>query len=203
MILAIGNKSYSSWSLRAWLAVRKALGTSGFKEYLCPLAGSNASEEEKAAKKEMIRKHSPTGKVPALVDPDINAVVCDSLAIILHICEKYPLSALLPKDDLKARALCISACSEMHSGFTAIRTNLPMNCTIVGRKHGQQALARADVQEEVERLKVLWEDLRSQFGGTGPYLFGTFTAADCMFAPIALRFRTYDRQRSQLSIVRP
>lgn len=201
MNIIYGNKRYSSWSLRAWLAVRIACGKGGFIETFCPLAGAGASKEKRDAAAENIFRFSPTGKVPALVVPDFDITVFESLAIVLFVADQYPDSNLLPRDPA-ARALCLSASSEMHAGFSAIRENMPMNCCVTARRHGAVALARSDVKADIARLCTLWEGLRLRYGSSGgPFLFGEFSAADCMYAPVALRFRTYDPELSSLSPV--
>lgn len=109
MTIVIGNKAYSSWSLRAWLAVHHATGgKDGFKEVMCLLAGAGHHDE---ARKQEILKYSPSGKVPVLFDEELKVSVYDSLAIIFHVAERFPASELLPKDPV-ARALCFSACAE-------------------------------------------------------------------------------------------
>jgi glutathione S-transferase len=209
--LIIGNKSYSSWSLRAWLAVRYALGSQGFEEVKLPLAGSTASDEEKARAKDILRNYSPTGKVPALTDKKLNIIIYDSLSINLFMAERCQESLLFPSSTA-AKAICISAACEMHSGFDAIRTHCPMNCVVTARHHGLQAISREDVRKDLQRLCELWTTLRETYGlpyeaSDRPqidgrslgYLFGHFTIADCMYAPIALRLRTYDPELTSVS----
>eukprot|EP01035_Chromulina_nebulosa_P022779 gene22779-29494_t len=198
--IVIGNKSYSSWSLRGWLALRTAVGSKEeFNEIVCPLVGAfgtngNVNNDSKSR----ILSYSPTGKVPALIDHDLdNIVVYDSLAIALHIADRFPLTKLIPSNP-KAKALCFSASAEMHSSFTGLRTNLPMNCVSTGIRHGIKALALPDVQSDINRLNELWNDLILKYGSlaegedAGPFLFGRISIADIMFAPVALRFKTYD-----------
>lgn len=167
MLLVIGNKNYSSWSLRAWLAL-KVLRIP-FQEKRIPLYGP--------ASKAAILEHSPSGKVPCLVDG--SAVVWDSLAILEYLAEKHP--SLWPADPVeRARARSVSA--EMHSGFPSLRQHMSMN---VRRRYPGKGRT-PEVLEEIRRIEAIWS------AAHGPFLFGGFTAADCMYAPIALRFRTYE-----------
>lgn len=166
MILVIGNKNYSSWSLRPWLAM-KALGIA-FEEKRIPL-------DQPSTKQDML-KHNPAGKVPCLID-GANAV-WDSLAIIEYLAEKRP--ELWPADAAaRARARSISA--EMHSGFVAVRTHMPMN--VRNRYPGKGR--NAEVDAELARIDQIWSAAKK------PLLFGAFSAADAMFAPVVFRFRTY------------
>lgn len=197
-VVVIGNKAYSSWSLRGWLACRMACGPYGFDEFKLPLSGKTATDEEKQKAREILLQHSPTGKVPALRDSLLDVTVHDSLAICLHVAESYPNSLLLPLDPA-ARAMCLAVSAEMHSGFEALRTHCPMNCVVTAVVRGAEALQRDDVKEDVKRLGAMWTDLRHRFGApyhsssdSRVYLFGHFTIADCMYAPVALRFKTYD-----------
>ena len=167
MVLVIGNKNYSSWSLRPWLAM-KQLGIA-FDEVRIPLYGPGA--------KDRILKHSPAGKVPILQDG--KTVVWDSLAILEYLAEKHP--RLWPSDSAqRARARAVSA--EMHSGFPNVRNHMSMNV----RKRYPGKGRTPEVMAEIERIKAIWSEAR------GPFLFGDFTAADAMYAPVVLRFRTYD-----------
>ena len=167
MILVIGNKNYSSWSLRPWLAM-KQLGIA-FDEVRIPLYGAGA--------KDKILKHSPAGKVPILQDG--KTVVWDSLAILEYLAETHP--RLWPQEkDERARARAVSA--EMHSGFPNVRNHMSMNV----RKRYPGKGRTPEVMAEVGRIKAIWSQAR------GPFLFGDFTAADAMYAPVVLRFRTYD-----------
>jgi glutathione S-transferase len=198
--IAIGNKAYSSWSLRGWLAIRAAAGKEGFEENVCFLAGAGATAERTIEAQNRILTFSPTGKVPALHDHDLGVVVYDSLAICLHVADRFPDANLLPK--LPAlRARCFSAVAEMHSGFTALRTHMPHNCVSTARRHGSTALLRSDVQADIQRLCDLWSELRSlpSIAEMGPYLFGNFTIADCFYGPVALRFNTYDPDLNSLA----
>jgi glutathione S-transferase len=177
--LVIGNKIGSSWSLRPWLAMRQA-GLE-FAEINIHLRAADA--------KAQILKHSPAGKVPALLVGDPAAgglVVWDSLAILEYLADAHPEANLWPKS-APARALARSVSAEMHSGFQALRDNCPMD--ILARTPREQ-LPDA-VAADVRRIVALWRDCRRRHGQGGPFLFGQFTAADAMYAPVASRFRTY------------
>ncbi len=173
MQLVIGNKNYSSWSLRPWLLLKHygldfqeisiALFTPGYKDELA--------------------KYSPTLRVPVLLDG--SSTVWDSLAICEYVTEKYLEGKAYPRD-IEERALCRSYCSEMHSGFTAIRSEMPMNC------RARRSLQLSDsARSECERVDQLFGEARQRFPSRGEYLFGDFSIADCMFAPIVMRFTTY------------
>ena len=172
--LVIGNKNYSSWSLRAWLLMKHA--GIPFDEIRIPLyvAGS----------KESLRKYAPSGKVPVLLDGSL--AIWDSLAIAEYLAEHHPDRRLWPQDSA-VRAVARSISAEMHSGFGALRSNMSMNCRGsfpgVGRT--------VEVAADVERIQRMWIDCRERFGVAGPFLFGEFTTADAMYAPVVLRFKTY------------
>jgi glutathione S-transferase len=166
MLLVIGNYNYSSWSLRAWLAL-KAFGFA-FDEERIPLYGAGA--------KERILRHSPAGKVPVLIDG--KAVVWDSLAILEYLAEKN--AKVWPTDSAdRARARSVSA--EMHAGFTHLRTHMSMNV----RKRYPGKGRTPEVLEDIRRIDAIWAQAK------GPFLFGAFSGADAMYAPVVLRFRTY------------
>ena len=172
MKLIIGNKNYSSWSLRAWLALR---------------AVNQPFEEERVLldrpdTREQILRFSPAGLVPCLIDDRLT--VWDSLAIIEYLAEHFPqLWPSSPSDRAIARAIS----AEMHSGFPALRSQMPMNIrrSLPGR--GRSPESEADIARVVQ----IWTDCRQRFGLGGPYLFGSFTAADAMYAPVCFRFQTY------------
>ncbi|GAA0581737.1 glutathione S-transferase family protein [Caenispirillum bisanense] len=173
--LVIGNKTYSSWSLRPWLAL-KVKGIA-FDEQVVPLYEG----DWKAA----LLEASPAGKVPVLLDA--GTVVWDSLAILEYLADRHPTLRLWPSEaEARTRARCIAA--EMHSGFTALRSAMPMNCRkdLSGKVTVEGALAA-----DVARVQAIWRDTRAEFGAGGPFLFGGFTAADAMYAPVVTRFRTY------------
>ena len=167
MLLVIGNKNYSSWSLRPWLAM-KLLGLP-FEEKRIPLYGPESKRE--------ILRYSPAGRVPVLHDGA--TVVWDSLAILEYLAERYP--QLWPADAARrAKARSISA--EMHSGFGKLREHMGMNV----RKRYPGKGRTPEVTADIERIQAIWDEAQ------GPFLFGAFTAADAMYAPVVLRFRTYD-----------
>ena len=174
--LAIGNKNYSSWSMRPWLALRA--NDIPFVETLIPLYTDNPAD------KEQILSFSRAGKVPVLVDGE--TTVWDSLSIIEYIAERYPEVKLWP-DDAAARAHARSVCAEMHSGFVALRSACGMN---LHRPIRPVALS-ADAKANVARIEEIWRECRARHGARGPFLFGRFGAADAMYAPVVHRFRTY------------
>lgn len=172
--LVIGNKNYSSWSLRPWLAMKMA-GVA-FEEVLIPLRQNTTAAE--------IARHSPGGKVPALRHGGL--VVWDSIAILEYIAEAFPEARLWPQQR-EARAIARAVSAEMHAGFAALRTHMPMN--IRGSKHGRGRTP--EVEKDIRRIVALWEDCRARFGADGPFLFGAFGNADAMYAPVVTRFATY------------
>ncbi len=174
LTIVLGNKNYSSWSLRAWLAL-EATGAE-FDEIVIPLWLDGA--------KERILDHSPSGKVPALRHGDV--VVWESLAICEHLAEAFPSAGLWPAESA-ARAAARSASHEMHAGFMALRRAMPMNCRAAKPGKGMDDGVAADI----DRVTAIWRDCRTRFGDGGALLFGKFTIADEMFAPVASRFRTY------------
>lgn len=174
-VLVIGNKNYSSWSLRAWLALKRT-GVA-FEEVLVPLM----RPETKAA----ILAHSPSGKVPFLRLGDDQ--VWDSLAIAEYLAERFPAAGLWPADP-SARAVARSVAAEMHAGFMPLRRALPMNL----RSHLPGRPRAAEVEADIARIQDIWASCRTRFGATGPFLFGGFTIADAFYAPVVGRFRTYD-----------
>ena len=131
-----------------------------------------------------IARHSPSGRVPALIDGDLT--ICDSLAIAEYCAEKFPRARLWP-EDAKARAVARSICAEMHSGFDALRTH---HCMKI-KDSLPVSNPRADVKADLARLSELWADARKKYGKGGPFLFGAWTHADAFFAPVATRVRTY------------
>jgi glutathione S-transferase len=180
--LVIGNKNYSSWSLRPWLLMKQA--RLAFEEVRVPLyvAGS----------KEALRKYGPSAKVPVLLDGSIT--VWDSLAISEYLAERHPERQLWPADGAQ-RAVARSISAEMHSGFAPLRTNMTMNCRGFFPGLGRTVEVAADI----ERIQRIWTDCRERFALAGPYLFGTFTVADAMYAPVVLRFKTYAVQLSPVA----
>ncbi len=175
MKLIIGNKNYSSWSLRAWLFL--AGNDIPFEEVRISLSTKNTSSD--------IAKYSAAGKVPILHDDGL--VVWDSLAICEYVSERYLGGKGWPAN-LKDRAQARSCSAEMHSGFFTIRELLPMNCRAIDRK----VPMTAELKKEISRIDILWTSLRSKHAALGPWLFGEFSIADCMFAPVVFRFTTYN-----------
>jgi glutathione S-transferase len=174
--LVIGNKNYSSWSMRPWLALRAA--NIAFEEVFIPLYTDNKADKER------ILSFTRSGKVPALIDGDIT--VWDSLAIIEYVAERFPQAKLWPEDRAtRAHARSISA--EMHSGFMAIRSECAMN---LHRPVRAVALSD-DARANIARVQEIWVDCRKRYGKHGPFLFGSFSGADAMYAPVVYRFRTY------------
>jgi glutathione S-transferase len=173
--LVIGNKNYSSWSMRPWLALRA--NNIAFDEIFIPLYTG-------AADKQRILDVTRSGKVPALVDGDIT--VWDSLAIIEYLAERFPQARLWP-EDRAARAHARSISAEMHSGFMALRNECPMN---LHRPVKPVALSD-DARANIARVQQIWGQCREQYGKSGPFLFGAFGGADAMFAPVVYRFHTY------------
>jgi glutathione S-transferase len=173
--LVIGNKNYSSWSMRPWLALRA--NNIAFEEVFIPLYTGDDD-------KRRILEVAPSGKVPALVDGDIT--VWDSLAIIEYLAERFPDVRLWP-EDRASRAHARSISAEMHSGFMALRNECGMN---LHRPIGAVPLSD-DARANVVRIQQIWSECRNRYGKSGPFLFGTFTGADAMFAPVVHRFRTY------------
>lgn len=174
--LAIGNKNYSSWSMRPWLALRA--NDIPFVETMIQLYTDNPAD------KEQILSFSRAGKVPVLVDGD--TTVWDSLAIIEYIAERYPEVKLWP-DDAAARAHARSVCAEMHSGFVPLRSECGMNL----HRPIRPVTLSADAKANVARIEEIWRECRARHSANGPFLFGRFGAADAMYAPVVHRFRTY------------
>lgn len=173
--LVIGNKAYSSWSLRPWLALKHT--GAPFIETRVPLYVPGY--------KETLLRHAPSGKVPVLKHGAVT--VWDSLAICEYLAELFPKAELWPREPgTRAQARAVSA--EMHSGFSAIRNAMPFNC----RARGRHVSLTAEIRQEVARVQALWAGCREAHGGDGPWLFGRFTIADAMFIPVALRFVTYN-----------
>jgi glutathione S-transferase len=172
--LIIGNRNYSSWSLRGWLAASQS--GIDFETALVRLSepGSHAA----------LLGHSPAGRVPVLRHGE--RVVWDSLAIIEYLAELRPDAGMWPAD-ADARATARSIAAEMHAGFAALRTNMPMNLrrALPGKGRGP------GVAEDIARIGAIWRETRDRFGQDGPFLFGRYSAADAMYTPVAARFRTY------------
>jgi len=174
LTLVIGNKAYSSWSLRPWLLLREA--GIAFKEIRIPLYTPESSKR--------IREHSPSGRVPALIDGDTK--LWDSLAICEYVNERFPQTRGWPEAPA-ARAVARSVAAEMHSGFVEVRMELPMN--VRGRRSGVTPSSAA--RTGIDRIVEIWRDCRERFGAGGSFLFGRFGIADAMYAPVVTRFATY------------
>ena len=174
MKLIIGNKNYSSWSFRPWIGM-KAAGIA-FDEEVISLYVEGGREQ--------ILKHSPAGKVPILIDGDVR--VWESLAILEYLADKFPAAGLWPSY-AAARAHARSIATEMHNGFPAVREECGMN---FWRPPEKRTLS-ADAQANIARIQEIWSGARAKYGARGTFLFGTFTAADAMYAPIVQRFTTY------------
>ncbi|CAI8887515.1 glutathione S-transferase [Pseudomonas chlororaphis] len=172
--LIIGDKLYSSWSLRAALALE--------------LAGATYTEEliklNQPDTRELILKHSPTGKVPLLKTE--HGTIADSLAIAEYLVERFPEAELWPRD-VAARAQARSACAQMHSGFFGLRGNLPFDLS----RDAALSPMPPEAQADIERMLALWAECRAAATEPGPFLFGRVSLADVFFAPIAVRLRTY------------
>jgi glutathione S-transferase len=172
--LILGNKNYSSWSFRPWIAMKVA--GIPFEETVVSLEASDF--------KERILKMSGAGKVPVLLDGDVR--VWESLAILEYLAEKFPAAGLWPRD-AAARGHARAIACEMHAGFQSLRRQLPMNMW-------RPVLARPlepDANSDVARIEAIWTECRSRFAAGGPFLYGAFGAADAMYAPVVSRFHTY------------
>jgi len=174
LTLVIGNKNYSSWSLRPWLVLRQ-MGVP-FTEVRIPLYRADTLAE--------LAAWSPSGLVPLLQDGELK--VWDSLAICEYLHERFPEQHLWPADPA-ARAVARSVSAEMHSGFGALRQAMSMN--IRGRYPGKGRTP--ECLKDIERILAIWVDCRARFGAGGEFLFGRFGIADAMYAPVVLRFQTY------------
>lgn len=171
--LYLGNKNYSSWSLRGWLAAK--MSGIEFEEEVIPLGEPETSET--------IRKYSPSGRVPVLHHDGF--VVWDSLAIGEYLAGIV--RRQLWPGDAQARAIARSVTAEMHGGFMALRRELPMN---VRRGYSEHEISH-EAQDEINRITAIWRDCRGRFGKGGPFLFGRLSLADAAYAPVVTRFKTY------------
>jgi glutathione S-transferase len=181
LTLHVGNKNYSSWSMRPWVLLKQA--GIAFEERMVRFDSFEASSNFKQA----VTKLNPAGTVPVLEDGGL--VVWDSLAIAEYVAEKFPDKALWPRDT-KQRARARSIVAEMHSGFTALRSHCPVNIEASLPEVGAKVWREQEgVRKDVERLSAMWTELLKQHGG--PLLFGEFTIADAFYAPVCTRLRTY------------
>jgi len=175
LTLYVGNKNYSSWSLRPWLALKQA--GIAFDEVVIPLYETGS--------RETVLKYSPSGRVPALKHGELT--VWESLAICEYLAESFPAAGLWP-GEASARAMARAVSNEMHAGFAALRQHLPTNVRSSFPDRG----VTPEVQADINRVMSIWRDCRTRFGEqNGDFLFGSFTIADAMYAPVVTRFRTY------------
>jgi len=180
LTLIIGNKNYSSWSFRPWIAMKVA--GIAFEEKVVPLYEPGSREQ--------ILQYSPAGKVPVLVDGDQR--IWESLAILEYLAEKFPKQKLWP-DDPHVRAHARIVATEMHAGFQPLRKSCPMNLWLPVKSRPQSE----EVMANVRRIEFLWADCRARFGQGGPFLFGFFGAADAMYAPVVARLHSYGLKVSE------
>lgn len=174
LTLIIGNKNYSSWSLRPWVFLKQ--NNISFNENRVALFTDTTNKE--------LSRYNSDFKVPVLKDDDL--VIWDSLSILEYVSEKYLAGNGWPRD-IKARAVARSISCEMHSSFFNVRNELPMNC----RKTFRNIKLSPEAEREIKRITGLWRQCRNQFGGEGEWLFGNYSIADAMFAPVVLRFVGY------------
>lgn len=182
LTLIIGNKNYSSWSLRPWLVLKQA--ALDFEEIRIPLDTPDTRDR--------ILSYSPSGRVPALLHGDL--ILWESLAISEYLAELAPDRLLWPLDRA-LRAVARTVSHEMHAGFGRLRTHMPMDCR---SRYPGQGMAPG-VQEDIDRILTLWRTCRQAYGQGGNFLFGHFTIADAMFAPVVSRFVTYGVRLDPLS----
>jgi glutathione S-transferase len=178
LTLVIGNRNYSSWSLRPWILMRR-LGVE-FRELLIRL--------DTPATKGEIERYGPSGRVPVLLDGALR--VWESLAICEYVVERV--GGGWPRDPA-ARALARSVCAEMHAGFTNLRTEWPMNA----RARNRRTVITPGLEADIDRVDEIWNDCRRRYGAAGPWLFGEYSVADAMYAPVVLRFNTYGARVSE------
>ncbi len=176
--LIIGNKNYSSWSLRPWLTMKVA-GIE-FEEISIELHSENGKQE--------ILQYSPAGKVPILIADDLS--IWDSMAIVEHLAERHPEKALWPfaRD---SRSIARAVTCEMHSSFTELRNTIPMNCRkLDSRKEGKPVNISHTLQKDIDRISQIWKNCREEYGEQGDFLFGQFSIADAFYAPVAIRLHS-------------
>jgi glutathione S-transferase len=175
LTLVLANKAYSSWSMRPFMVMRHF--AIPFKEIVIALGQETTRAD--------ILEYSPSARCPALIDGDL--VIWDSLAIIEYVAEKYPDRPIWPRDHA-ARAIARSMAAEMHAGFQGLRSHLPMNM----RRAVQRRELTPEAAADVARIEAAWAAARERFGAGGDFLFGSFSAADAMFAPVVNRLHVYD-----------
>jgi glutathione S-transferase len=178
LTLVIGNRNYSSWSLRPWMLL-KHLGVE-FRDVLIRLDTPTTKDE--------IEAYCPSGRVPVLLDGELR--VWDSLAICEYVAE---LTGRGWPREAGARAVARSVCAEMHSGFVNLRTEWPMNA----RARNRRTVSTPGLEADIDRVDEIWNDCRRRFGAEGPWLFGEYSVADAMYAPVVLRFNTYGARVSE------
>ncbi len=176
--IILGNKAYSSWSLRGWLLLKRS--GAAFEEVVVPLF--------RPGFKAAILAHSPSGRVPALVAGELT--IWDSLAIAEYLHECYPEAGLWPEDP-RVRAVARAVTAEMHAGFATLRERLPMDLKREPLAPGEIDTSTGALGAEIARIAEIWTDCRSRAPGGGPFLFGEFGAADAFYAPVATRLRSY------------
>ncbi len=176
--IILGNKAYSSWSLRGWLLVKRSGAT--FEEVVVPL--------DRPGFKTAILAHSPSGRVPALVAGELT--VWDSLAIAEYLHERYPEAGLWPEDPA-ARAVARAVTAEMHAGFAALRERLPMDLKRAPLAPGELDTSEGALGRDIARIQQIWTDCRNRAPRSGRFLFGEFCAADAFYAPVATRLHGY------------
>lgn len=182
MKLLIGNQNYSTWSMRPWLFIKHH----DLDIEIEKLTLFSSATEEK------LSQHFSNGKVPLLLDDDVE--IWDTISILEYLNEKFPACQGWPSD-VSTRAVARSICAEMHSSFTALRNELPMNCRrfFPGYKLSPQAV------KDVERIQTIWNHCRSKYGQSGPWLLGDFSIADAMYAPVVMRFRSIEIELDSVS----
>jgi glutathione S-transferase len=174
LTLILGNKNYSSWSLRPWIAMR--IAGLDFEEVVIPLYEPGSPEK--------IAAYTPAGKVPVLIDGDQH--IWESLAILEHLAEKFPDKGFWPAD-ARARTHARVVANEMHAGFRPLRMACPMNLWLPPKPRPQSDEVLADMR----RIEAIWQECRARFGAGGPFLFGAFCNADSMYAPVVARLHHY------------
>ena len=180
--LIVGNQNYSSWSMRPWLFVRHHKLDIGIEKLTL------FTEETR----DRLNEHFSNGKVPLLIDNGLE--IWDTMAILEYLAEQYPQTQGWP-EDVQARAVARAICAEMHSSFSALRNELPMNCRryFPGYKLSEKGM------RDVDRIQKIWNLCRTNYGQSGPWLFGDFSISDAMYAPVVMRFRSIDIELDEIS----
>ena len=180
--LIIGNYNYSSWSMRPWLFIR---------HHDLPIEITRLALFSEEFYKEL-GKHLSNSKVPLLIDDNLE--VWDTIAILEYLAEKYPQTRGWPQDS-QVCAVARSVCAEMHASFSAMRNEMPMNC----RRYFPGYQISADANKDINRIQLIWNHCRQNYGSAGPWLFGRFSIADAMYAPVVMRFRSFDVELDNVS----